>query len=85
MVRTVLSKVSALPSRNVPRSVLSFFDGTQARLPSGWMVTELKKLGTPRPLASVSGPGSVASAKVRVTTKALVFTSTTSPRSIGEM
>ena len=85
MVRTVLSKVSALPSRKLPRSVLSFFDGTQARLPSGWMVTALRKLGTPRPLASVSGPGSVASEKVRVTTKALGFTSITSPWSTGEM
>jgi hypothetical protein len=42
IVRTVLSKVNGRPSRYDPRWMLSFFEGIQARWPSGEMVIEVR-------------------------------------------
>ncbi|MCY1541570.1 hypothetical protein D9M68_772700 [compost metagenome] len=42
MERTVLSCSSGRPSRKVPRTMLSFFEGRSARAPSGEITTWLR-------------------------------------------
>jgi hypothetical protein len=42
MERTVWSCARLLPSLNLPRTMLSFFEGSTARLPSGEITTWLR-------------------------------------------